>query len=390
MSTNDFILGINAFNIRAGGGVTHLIELLSHAEIQNYNFKKVIIWANNDVLNKIESKPWIEKVYTSNLNKGPVFKYFWLLFKSEKEYKQKNIDLLFIPGGTYLSKFRPFVTMNQNLLPFENKEILRYGFSLLTIKFLFLKITQTITNKNSNGIIFLTPYAKRIVLDYGFFNLNNKPSIIIPHGVNANIIHFPEKKIFRQDFTRNKPCRILYVSSIEVYKHQWKIIEGINNLINEGYNIKLIFVGTPGSGSKLFNKAIKKFDPQLDFIEYHSNISYTEIKQFYIEADIGVFASSCETFGMILTESMNCSLPLIVSNRSSIPDVVGNCCLYFDPEEISSFMNSTRQMINSVDLRTKLAISAFERVSGFTWQIASNKSFNFFNNVINQYKYVQK
>jgi glycosyltransferase involved in cell wall biosynthesis len=388
MHNNKFVLGINAFNIRAGGGVTHLIEFLSHAEIQNYNFEKVVIWASTDILKKIENKKWVEKIYTKDLDKSSFFRYFWLLFKSEKLYKQKKIDLLFIPGGSYLSKFRPFVTMNQNLLPFENKEISRYGFSLLTLKYNFLRIIQTITNKNSNGIIFLTPYAKKIVCDIDPLNLNDKSSIIIPHGVNSNFIYSPDTRIFRQNFTKNNPCKILYVSSIEVYKHQWKIIEGVFNLRKEGYHIKLIFVGSPGSGSKKFTTAIQKYDPQFDFIEYHSNVSYTQIKQFYIDADIGVFASSCETFGMILTESMNSSLPLIVSSMSAIPDVVGDCCLYFHPEEVLSFTNSVKQMINSVDLRKQIATNAFERVKKFSWQIASNKTFNFFKNVINQYKYV--
>ena len=79
------------------------------------------------------------------------------------QYKKLNIklieeqcDILFVPGGSFTTKFRPVVTMSQNLIPFQLTELYRYGLSLLTIRLIFLRYSQSFSFKNANGTIFLT------------------------------------------------------------------------------------------------------------------------------------------------------------------------------------------------------------------------------------------
>ncbi|MCB9096270.1 MAG: glycosyltransferase family 1 protein, partial [Arcobacter sp.] len=133
------ILGIDASNIRGGGGVVHLVELLRAAEPQKYGFNKVVIWGGTSTLDKIKDRNWLEKVYEPLLNKSLLHRTYWQKFLLSKQARQVNCDILFIPGGTYSGDFRPFVTMSQNLLPFEEEEIERYGFSLFAIKMKMLR-----------------------------------------------------------------------------------------------------------------------------------------------------------------------------------------------------------------------------------------------------------
>lgn len=387
---DNFILGIDAYNIRAGGGITHLSEILLHCKPSEYGFSKVVLWAPITTLNQIEDKFWLTKLHTPLLNSSIIKRYYWKLFLSNKEYKKNNIDILFIPGGSYIGSFRPFITINQNLLPFEFNEIRRYGFSIRFFKFLLLRFIQNITNYNAEGIIFLTQYAKDKV--FKIKNLSHKQTIIIPHGVNKKFLFNPVNKIYRDnaDFN-NKACMILYVSSIEVYKHQWIVIDAINKLINDGFNIKLTLVGPSGSGSKKLNKSLKTTNS--NFVSYLGTASYLDIEKLYLNADIGVFASSCETFGMILTESMSSGLPLAASHMSAIPDVLGNAGLYFDPLDSTDIANKLKVLISSRQLRKELALKGFEQVQKFSWESSSNQSFNFFHNILisyNKHKYAKK
>ena len=71
------ILGIDASNIRAGGGITHLINMLGQANPQNHGFSSVIVWSGKNTLAKIPDFPWLIKESPTSLNKGLLRRSWW-------------------------------------------------------------------------------------------------------------------------------------------------------------------------------------------------------------------------------------------------------------------------------------------------------------------------
>jgi len=62
------IIGIDASNLRQGGGVTHLVEILSSTNIYKHNISKVVIWGSSQTLDQIDEYPWLIKVMPKELN----------------------------------------------------------------------------------------------------------------------------------------------------------------------------------------------------------------------------------------------------------------------------------------------------------------------------------
>ena len=58
---SSIIVGIDASNIRHGGGITHLSQVLRHTNFKNKKIKKVYVWSNQNTLNSIEERPWLQK-----------------------------------------------------------------------------------------------------------------------------------------------------------------------------------------------------------------------------------------------------------------------------------------------------------------------------------------
>ena len=118
--------------------------------------------------------------------------------------------------------FNPYVSMSRNMLPFENNELLRFGISKTTIRYLLLRLLQTFSFRRAKGIIFLSEYAKKIILKK-IGRIDNQYQII-PHGIN--------KKFFNENSNRfdKKKVELVYVSTINMYKHQWNVIDAVNNL----------------------------------------------------------------------------------------------------------------------------------------------------------------
>lgn len=369
-------IGIDASNIRAGGGITHLFELLNATSAEESNISQITIWASSKTLELLPEKNFLFKSPQKFLDKNIFFRIVWLVFKKKCVLKNSNIDILFVPGGTDFSNFYPKVSMSQNLLPFELNESRRYGLGFKFFKCLLLRIFQKYTFINSQGLIFLTPYARSAVLKVtGHLNFED---CIIPHGINDRFRLLDERN-YRdvEEFTKEMPCRLLYVSVVEVYKHQWKVIEAIEILELRGFNVSLDLVGPMGPGKNKFLKSLNKYYLKGDSIKYHGSIPYDEIEKLYKLADIGVFASSCETYGQIVTEAMASKLPLVCSNLSSMSDILGNDGEYFNPENPIQIANAIQKMILSKENRVKYAESAYLKSNTLSWNKCSIDTFHY-------------
>lgn len=369
------ILAIDASNIRAGGGVTHLVELLRAADPRAQEIDQVIVWAGSTTLSRIEERDWLSKRHEPILDKSLPHRVFWQRFRLRKLLERAGCDLLFIPGGSDASGFKPMVTMSQNLLPFEWQELRRFGWSVMTVKWLLLRLVQSRTFRKADGVVFLTRYGRDAVLRV-IRNLPGKAAIV-SHGVNPRFRLAPRSQRQVAAFTLRDPCRILYVSAVEVYKHQWMVAEAVAQLRARGLAIALDLVGPPGSGTRRLRDAQMRLDPDGSFITCRDAADYDKLHELYASADIGVFASSCETFGLILTEAMSAGLPIACSNRSGMSEILGDAGVYFDPESANEIAGALDRLVESPEMRAEKADAAFNRAQAFSWERCANETFRF-------------
>jgi glycosyltransferase involved in cell wall biosynthesis len=243
------------------------------------------------------------------------------------------------------------------------------------VKGLLLRFTQARTFRKANGVVFLSEYAKSAVLKV-------VPDIrgemaTISHGVNPRFSLRPRIQRSPADFTADRPCRVLYVSSVDVYKHQWHVTRAVAQLRAEGMQIDLDLVGPSGPGMPRLREELGAVDPQGAFVHYRGEVPYEMLHELYGSADIAVFASSCETFGNILLEAMSAGLPIACADRSALPEVLGEAGVYFDPERPDDIALALRVLIESPSLRAEKAQAAFQRAQCFSWERCAKETFDF-------------
>jgi glycosyltransferase involved in cell wall biosynthesis len=368
-------IGIDASNIRTGGGVTHLVELLGAAEPKRNSFDSIIVWASKATLARLQPHPWLIQRSDPVLEEHYLRRAFWQRGMG-KLAKAERCDVLFVPGGTYVTDFRPIVTMNQNLLPFQWREAFRYGFSFLTIKWAALRFSQSASLKRADGSIFLTHYAQDEVLKVTG-PLRGKTKII-PHGLNARFFVSPRPQRSISEYSQDSPFRVLYVSPIEPYKHQWHVAEAVARLRAEGVPVSLELIGAayPPALTRLQSK-LQLVDPEGRFIRYIGLMPHSELQECYRAADLFVFASSCETFGQILIEAMAAGLPIACSGISAMSELLGEAGVYFKPEDPISITDTLRQLISSPNLRHQCAERANSAAKSYSWAVCADETFDF-------------
>lgn len=373
------ILGIDATNIRSGGGLTHLKEILNEIEAPTFDFEKVVVWSNEKTLNELPNHTWLIKETHPWLNKTSLFSFIYQIVLFSKSAKKYNCNILFVPGGTFLGSFKPIVSMSQNMLPFEKEESDRFGWKARK-KFSALKQLQSYTFKKSQGIIFLTEYAMNYVIKTT--NLKNDTKII-PHGINLRFLKEPEEQKDINQYTSKHPFKLLYVSIVTAYKHQWNVAEAVLKLKEEGYPITLDLVG---SSSEYFIRLQKMMDKDnFNVIKYRGLIPYNELDKTYKSADAFVFASSCENMPIILIEAMTSGLPIASSNKGPMPEVLEDGGFYFDPTNVNEIYTVLKQMLDSKDQRTEKASISYNKSLNYTWKDCSNKTFKYLSFIAKQY-----
>src|SRR5262249_24088094 len=138
-------------------------------------------------------------------------------------------------------RFRAVVTLSQNLLPFETRERQRYGLSWLGLKFALLRIAQGRTFQRADGVLFLTAHA-RDTISHVLGRMSGRTTVV-PHGIDERFFGEPRPQIAIDRCSRERPFRVVYVSMIDVYKHQWRVAEAVGALRAAGLPVILDLIG---------------------------------------------------------------------------------------------------------------------------------------------------
>lgn len=365
-------IAIDASRNRSGGSIAHLIGIISESDPELDGISEIHVWSYESLLKKLPNKPWLKKHNPSYLEKSIVHQLFWQIFLFNSEFKQAKCDILLNTDAGTMSFVKPAVTMSRDMLSYEPGEISRYGISLSRLRLLILRYIQSSSLKRASGAIFLTKYAAEVIQKH-CGELSNIQ--LIPHGISE---HFRRKNFKDYAHNANRALTLLYVSNTDYYKHQWHVVSAAELLWKKGYIFKLRLVGGgQGSAQERLENQIKKSDPHAEFVELRSHVPYKDIPMQHADAEIFVFASSCENMPNTLIEAMAAGMPIACSDRGPMPEVLKDGGLYFDPENSDSIATALEKLINSKALRDKLADRAESLSRRYSWKKCANETWAF-------------
>jgi len=374
-------LAINASRARSGGAQSHLIGFISNAVPINSGINEVHLWCDKNLQEKIPNKSWLFKHYSKITYQPILIQLLWEKFYLPKVIKKYECDFLLNVDAGSLCRFNPSITMSRDMLAFAKGEADRYGFSKERLRQFFLKRIQLNALKNSNGNIFLTRYAQKIISK----ELNSlNPYKIIPHGVSEDFNNLNKKSTFKLN---QKEINILYVSPIWLFKHQWEVVKAVEKVRSKNFNLKLTLVG--GFEEKAFRKLKKQrflSESKAKFVYYLGHIPHIKLPDIYKKADIFIFASSCENMPNSLIEAMRSGLPILSSNRGPMPEVLRDGGLYFDPENYISIAKAIEKLLFNRNLLFSLTKRSKELSKNYSWDRCAQETLEFVNEIGKSYQ----
>ena len=366
-------VGIDASRNRSGGARAHITGILTEGNPIKYGIREVHVWAYRSLLDSIPDRPWLIKHSPKELEQKLGKQLLWQATKLSKEVVAAGCNILFTTDASTLCRFRPMVVMNQDMLSYEPGVMRNYRFTRARLRLLTILIVQNQAMRFADGVIFLTRYAAQVI-QHKTGKLNR--IAIIPHGVDLAFKRNPLVRPWPRE--KGPPIYCLYVSNIDMYKHQWEVVQAITKLRNRGHDINLVLAGGgSGRAQQILDDEISVSDPQRLFVEDRGFVKHDELPSLLSNANLFVFASSCENFPVTLLEAMTTGLPIACSNRGPMPEVLADGGVYFDPENSDSIADAVEQLITNASLREKVARRAKTLSEQYSWSRCANETWAF-------------
>lgn len=377
------VVGIDASRNRSGGAKAHLIGMLSAGNPLTHGIREVHVWAYQSLLQSIPDHPWLIKHNPPALEQSLIKQVWWQRFSFPEEVKENGCSIVLNTDAGTVSTFRPSVTMSRDMLSYEPGEIERFGFSKARLRLILLRYMQNRSFRDSDGVVFLTKHAGKVIQD----SCGPLPHVAyIPHGVgadfkNTRVLHpWPEGGM--------RPIQCLYISNAAMYKHQWIVVRAIEILRSRGHNLALTLIGGgKGQAQRLLEAQIAISDPTGVFIRQLDFVPQKELPSHLANADMFIFASSCENMPNTLIEAMSVELPIACSNRGPMPEVLGDGGIYFDPEEPDSIADAVERIIKDGALRKTIAQRAKKLSDQYSWARCADETWSF---LVHTYKSIKQ
>jgi glycosyltransferase involved in cell wall biosynthesis len=166
---------------------------------------------------------------------------------------------------------------------------------------------------------------------------------------------------------------LLYAGRISPHKNVVRMIEAFSALKTElerddAYpNLKLIIIGDDLSGNPDLRRTVVRSGVQND-VRFLGFVPIEVLRIFYDEAKVFVFPSLYEGFGLPPLEAMAHGTPVVTSNVSSLPEVVGNAAVLVNPENVFEIMRALHRVLMDRALRDRMKERGYQQATRFSWE----------------------
>lgn len=290
-----------------------------------------------------------------------------------KIWRQK-INLMHFPHFNvpifYFGKF--IVTIHDLIIfDFDRKRASTLGPLVYYIKKIFLRLVVWSATKRAHRIITVSNFSKKEILQR--YKINPGKIEVIYGGVG---------KIKKRKQVNNleiMPHRyFLYVGSAFPHKNLKILISAWNKFREKNSGYKLILVGQ----LDYFYKNLKQSFSEIpsDKLIFAGEVSDKKLRELYQRADLYIFPSLKEGFGLPGLEAMSYGVPVLASNNSCLPEIFGDAAIYFDPNNESDILKSIKMAIDNPKVCSELRDHGYQRIQKYNWYESAGKTLKIYEN----------
>lgn len=368
-------IGITTFGGDGGkSGISqYIINLLRQFSSFNSgtNYDVVVYEDEQDIF--IDDPNILHPITCSDRIRHPITNILWHQTSLPGLCSRKKFDALFLPAANRRVPLRsPCPTIGTvhdfSSIHVEGKyDASRMFYITRVLPFLIRRLDHVITVSES---------SKKDILEYA--RVPEDRVTVIPLAADQSLYKPGDQsdavEVIGPKYGIRSPY-ILYISRIEhPGKNHIRLIKAFNHLKKEE-NIphQLVLAGSDWDRAEEVHREASESESAADIL-FTGFTDHSDLPALYNGAELFVFPSLYEGFGLPVLEAMSSGTPVACSNISSIPEVAGDATVLFDPYSIENIQKSILGLIQDNAARKEFAAKGYERSKSFSWQKTAEKT----------------
>ncbi len=305
------------------------------------------------------------------------FSPFWLNFILPQYLKRDRIDLFHSPNHLLplFYQGKTIVTVH-DLIPFIFPQV--YGFWYPR----YFRLLLPITLRRADAIVTPSQTTKNDLLS--LFPIKEAKIKVVYNGIDEMFKVIEEQELLEK--MRKKlslPKRfILFVGTVEYRKNLLPLVRAFQKLVRiKGIGHKLVIVGKLGIGSDEILRVVSELGvkEEVMFLNY---LPAEDLPFVYNLADLFVYPSIYEGFGLPVIEAMACGVPVITSDCSALKEIAQGASLLIDPKDADDLGKKILLLLENEDLRKELKVKGLSRANAFSWKRTAERLLSLYDDLL--------
>ena len=225
----------------------------------------------------------------------------------------------------------------------------------------------------SDRIFTVSEQSKRDILK--FFKVPPEKIVVTPNAIDDRFSVTPSEEEFVQTRERYQLSHayLLYVGNIKPHKNLERLIEAFHLVREQGRpELELVIIGDEISKMQSLRRTVHKYQLHR-YVRFLGFVPDKTLAVLYRLASVFVFPSLYEGFGLPPLEAMASGTPVVTSNVSSLPEVVGDAAVLVDPYRAEAIADGILQVLRSAHLRDDLRERGLARVKEYSWRRSAQR-----------------
>ncbi len=237
------------------------------------------------------------------------------------------------------------------------------------------------TARRADAVITVSECSRHDLMCY--LGLEAKHVHVIPEGVDPRFKPIADDGARQAVLARYRitPPYLLYVGGINARKNIVRLFEAYTRVRESQPDVTLVIGGKRQWQTHEIDATFRRLD-LASHVHFTGYVDDADLPALYSAADAFVFPSLYEGFGIPPLEAMACGTPVVTSNVSSLPEVVGDAALTVDPYDVAGLAAAIGRVLADTALRADLRQRGIERAAQFTWERTARETLAIYEQVL--------
>ncbi|HLZ07477.1 MAG TPA: glycosyltransferase family 1 protein [Chloroflexota bacterium] len=335
-----------------------------------------IAFVGPDVPDEVDSLAWLDLRHTRLPTQRPIVRVYWEQILFSLEIRRYSVDLIHCPAYA-----APLLESSRSVVTFHDLSFLLMPSAFSWSNRQYLTQISRLAAGRAARFIAVSETTRRDMI--GLLGIRPEQIDVVYNGVDRGFQPVTDEAVVA-DFRRKMGLPdqfILYLGTLEPRKNIPVLIRAYAVARQRGVQVPLVVAGGSGWGDLRLRELIAELglEKAVRLIGY---VPLEDQVMWYNSATLFAYPSLYEGFGLPVIEAMACGTPVVTSNRSSLPEVVGDAGIQVDPRDPTALADALVSLLRDEDARADLSSRGLVRARTFTWERSAQETYDTFRRTV--------